>query len=106
MFISKLAQWSNKDTYGWAKSSSSAHLHSVKQTVLKEHPASCCKVKVKGKVVPVHTMQAYSRSRSTTTNIHNNSNEQSEWIPAQPGHFTHRRKPWYPLTGWLSGPQR
>jgi hypothetical protein len=56
------------------KSSSSTHLHSAKQTVLKEHPACCCKVKVKGKAVPVHTMQAYSRSRGITTNIHNNDN--------------------------------
>jgi hypothetical protein len=75
------------------KSSSSAHLNSAKQTTLKEHSAYCYKVKVKGKAVPVHTMQAYSRSRGITTNTHNNSNRQSEWIPAQPGHFTHRRKP-------------
>jgi len=87
------------------KSSSSAHLHSAKQTVLKEHPAYCCKVKVKGKGVPVHTMQEYSRSRGITTNIHN-SNRRREWIPAQPGHFTHSRTPWNPLTGWLGGPQR
>jgi len=51
------------------KSSSSAHLHSAKETVLKEHPAYCCKVKVKGTAVSVHTMQAYSRSRGITTFI-------------------------------------